>query len=633
MALTPTERKRVEGAVETLARYNKSPFITDFLKQQPKPRIPGKYDKPELCELIKKVLLGEYDGRKKYVLKLEDLIAHLDRLQETGRQHIFLFSLPEKGRDEVLARLRDPEEVKALLRDEKAVYGAGRVVWESKGGPRLALARHDPPDGNEPPRSLLLKWVETRTFWAPQKPAGSAESEEASEEEELLDADEMEQVAEAAGTETGGEGREVQLRTGRDQKAQFWERREERAVSFFVINLDDGGCELRIQIARGQARATRQKLLATYRTLIADLFGFEPVGPTVLAPAIRQALIAREVPIVRCETILPTGGRFSGAKGELPPVDIRKLQAGLAIRFDWPQPGDGIGRVELDGSLDDVATLRPFLPEQHRLMLERVRRWREEGLALFSAPGTGAVITTAATDGGPQEGGESQPPSLPPPAPPPPLATILKVAIVGGVRPDPPAVQPGIDRATREYVRTHPAETVGAAPASGEAEGGTTSPVPPSVTADERMLERFLDYIKEVAQSEQATYQRELELVRGDEWWILRLFIISAVLALTITATGAGLIFFVVDAKLTVGTITALLGVLTGRGTVLIRSYAKNLKTKREMIQDQQRDSRRTLLMIQTALSIPDPQERTRAMANVAVSLLARVAGVAPTDA
>src|SRR3954470_7258301 len=90
MALDATERKAVDDAVEALARYNKFPFVTDFLKQQAVPRIsPTKYEKDELRILIKQVLLGEYQGKKKYVLKLPDLITHLDRLQETGRQHVY----------------------------------------------------------------------------------------------------------------------------------------------------------------------------------------------------------------------------------------------------------------------------------------------------------------------------------------------------------------------------------------------------------------------------------------------------------------------------------------------------------------------------------------------------------------
>src|ERR1700739_2767106 len=98
MAPNVTEQKRIDDAVDMLFRYNKVPFITDFLKRQPKPQIPtGKYEKDELRDLVKKTLLGISTGKKKkYVLRLDELISYLDLLQETGRQHVYLFRLPEE---------------------------------------------------------------------------------------------------------------------------------------------------------------------------------------------------------------------------------------------------------------------------------------------------------------------------------------------------------------------------------------------------------------------------------------------------------------------------------------------------------------------------------------------------------
>ena len=261
MALTATERKRVEDAVETLSRYNKSPFISNFLKDQPKPKIPvAKYDKDELCDIIKQVLLGEYRGKKKYSLKLEDLITYLDRLQETGRQHLFLFSLPEEELESLLTRLRKETEVKTLLNCSDGLYGHGQLVWETSDGPRLSQVRHDPPCTTQP-RSLVLKWVETRVFWSPQKATGSHDYEN---QDELLEDIET--------TETEAD---------ENQRIQVRIKREERAVTFFVIDLENGDCELRIQAIHGRARMARQNQVNTYRTLIKALFGFELVGPSV----------------------------------------------------------------------------------------------------------------------------------------------------------------------------------------------------------------------------------------------------------------------------------------------------------------------------------------------------------------
>jgi hypothetical protein len=618
MALTVIERRRVEEAVKTLAHYNKSPFITDFLKQQPKPRIsPSKYEKAELCDLIKQVLLGEYRGRKKYVLRLDELITHLDRLQETGRQHIYLFRLPEERRDKLLASLRDLNEVKALLGGEEDSYKGGRLIWEARDGPQLALVRHDPASNSAQLGSLLLKWVETRTFWAPQEqPAGPSEFGEPSEEDE-----DLQEAGETEEAEAEGESQKEQIRPGRDLVL-----REERATSFFVINLDNGDCELRIQALHGRARLARQQQLATYRILVANLFGFDPVGPTVLAPAIRRALIAPEVPIISCVAILPDGGRFIGGKGDFPPVDVRKLQAGVAIRFIWPQPSGGIIRVELDGRLDEILTLRPLLPDQHRLLLEQVRLWRQEGLALFTLPKEPKSVKSAFQLG--EEATETDTSLLSGKKS---IIEILRVALVSRVPPEPLA-EPGIDRATREYARTHTVEgqnSTGTTP-DNEAKSAGATPLPTtSAAADEWPIKQFLGYIRDVAQNEHMTFEREIKLVRNEEKRASLLYIIAATLALTTFTIGAVLVLFF-PAKL-IGTITSLLGLLTGHGTVLIRSYAKSLEKKRNLIQEQQRDSQQTLMAIQTALSIPDQKVRSRAMTKVASSLLGRVTGLAPS--
>lgn len=584
MTVEATERKRVEEAVETLSRYNKAPFITDFLKQQPAPRIPvGKYEKDELCSLIQDILLGEYHGKKKYVLSLENLVDYLDALQETGRQHVYFFHIPEVDGD-AFSRLRSVAHVQALAASNGCVYGEGRLVWEARSGPVLVHLRHYGGDADRP-RRLMLKWIETREYWAPQKHSESTDEHDENAED----------VEHSVETPEGlPENQRVQVRV----------RREERAVSFLIINLDSRECELRIQAVHGQARATREEQQRTYRTLTASLLGIELVGPTVLAPAIRRALVTREMPIVRCAAILPDGGRFIGGKGEFPPVDIRALQAGVTIRFEWHQPAGGVGRVELDGRLDEILILRPLPPASHRVLMDQVRRWRHEGLTdLVGEQPTFSEVEDEASGDDKSTATEA-------------LVSALLAALRRTV-PVPAVTQPGIDRAIREYARTHAVDEQSPSSAPQAAGGGA-----PAISGDARALEQFLAYIREVAQNERSTFQREIRLVRKEEAWTFRLLIIAAALALLIVASGAVLLF---AAKLAIGTVTSLLGALTGGGTVLIRSHAKNLKTKREAIQDQQRDSQQTLLAIQTALSIPNMAERSSAMNSVAASLLNRL--------
>jgi hypothetical protein len=616
MALTATERKRVEAAVDTLFRYNRNPFITDFIRQQPKPRIPlAKYDRYDLFELIKKILLGEYHGRKRFSLNLEELIAYLDELQETGRQHLYWFRLPEEETEQVLARLRDPDQVRTLPAVHDKFHPNGQLIWETGDAPELSRVWHQPPEPDTEPQFLILKWVETRSFWTVQKTQNTSSSEEPEDELEAEEAVEAEEEAET---------RKVQVKV----------RREERAITFFIVDLTSGDCELRIQAIRGHSRMARQTHLNAYRTLVASVLRFEPVGPVVLAPAIRRALIAHEVPIVSCSAILPDGGRFIGGKGELPPVDVRKLKAGVTIRFDWPQPNGGIGRVELDGRLDEVFNVRPLVPKQHRAMLDVLRRWRREGLAVLTSPEDLKLSQRQADVEAeqPTEGTQLSGPATPAKPTRPSLSTVLKVAVVGGARPSPPSVEPGIERATREYVQTHELATpITASSEEKQLADQNTALAPELLVNDARPLEQFLDYIREVAQRENSSYQAEIELVRKEEKWNFRLSIISAVLALIIFATGASLVLFV-PAKITITGITALLGVLTGRGTVLIRSYAKSLRTKRELIQNQQTDSRQTLLAIQTALSIPERDKRSRAMTEVTSSLISRITAIPKSE-
>ena len=615
MALTATERKRVDDAVETLARYNKNPVISNFLKEQPKPKIPvAKYDKDELCDIIKQVLLGEYRGKKKYSLKLEDLTTYLDRLQETGRQHLYLFSLPEGERETLLARLRNEDDVKDLLSYDDGLYGYGQLVWETSEGPQLAQVRHEKL-GSTQAESLILKWVETRVFWAPQQENRLPDSENPDELPEDID-----------GTETEAD---------ENQRIQVRIKRDERATTFFVVNLENGDCELRIQAIHGRARMARQTQVNTYRTLIKALCKTELVGPIVLAPAVRRALTSHELPIVSCSAILPDGGRFIGGRGELPPVDVNRLQAGVSIGFEWPQIGAGISRIELDGRLDEIMILRPLLPEQHGLVVKQVRRWRREALAVIKL----AAEREATPEPAGLEELVEEDATIGIKTPISPVTrddwiSIIKTALRdrSGRESTPPPVESGIDRAIREYVRTHPVEETTTTIPEGqqtESDSQSLSFVP---LVDSRPLEQFLDYIKEVANSERLSFQREIKLIRSEELWYFRLFLVAAVLALSIVAVGAFSVIFIPE-KLTIGTITGLLGALTGRGTVLIRSYAKSLRTRRELIQDQQRDSRQTLLAIQTALSISDPAERSISMTNAASVLLGRVAGSVPQSA
>jgi hypothetical protein len=585
MTVGIVEQSRIDETLKTFHRYIVDPFVTDFLREEAKKvaaqratlevKPKGKkaqrasepehipittYKKPQLFKVMRNVLLGKRLGERRYVLHLDALVAYVDRLQETGRQHIYLFQLQDAG---LLARLNDAEEVRKLFGAD--VYGDGKLVWDAKKGPELVRVWQQ---GTR----LFLKWIETRQYWSKEDPNAATAGDD--DEERWLDAIMEEEKAEEE------EEQAIELQEG-DKQVTTRFLREERATSYFVVDLGDGHCELRIQLIRGRARDARQKQFATYRTAAERLLGVTLVGPTVLAPAIRRALIERKIDIVHCWAILPGGGKFDGKKGEFPPVDIRKLQAGVQIKFDWDPPEGGKIRVELDGRLDEILTSKPLVPEEHRNLLTQIERWREEGLDVFTH-----VDETPAT-----------------PEPPKDWVEILKLALDSKKRPVGPAIQPGLDGAIGDYVRTHEA-----APASTQ----------------------FLTYIEEVAKRERLNYKREIEPVRVEEKWTFWLSVVAMILALLLFTAGTVLVFF---AKFAIGTITALLGVLTGRGTWLIRSYMKHLRAKREFIQRQQRDSGETLLAIQTALAITDDDLRSRAMSEVTLTLIRRVTGGITTPA
>jgi TRADD-N domain-containing protein len=613
MSNTSDERKRVSEAVAVLARYNKVPFITEFLKRQPHPRITAaKYEKDELCSLIHDVLVGDYHGKKKYVLDIIDLLNHLDQLQETGRQHLYLFRWAESEVEAVLSRARDRTDLLKVLGDEKDLFG-GRVVWEARSGPALAHVRYESPTESTPHGALLLKWIETREYWAPRK---NADASRKGDDLSMAESDDIEhEVFDAKPSDSALMG------TDTTERIQVRTRREERAASYCVINLETGDLQLRIQAVHGRSRAVRQEQLFTYRNLISTLFGAELVGPTVLAPAIRRVLVSKEVPIVHCSAILPDGGRFVGGKNELPPVDVSKLQAGVTIRFDWPQPSGGIGRIELDGRLDEILILRPLLPDQHRLLVDRVLQWRRESIEASTSNDLSTVKDTSEVGRTVSSAGQEEETRAVTRSD---LVAILKSAFATTATRElasPPRT--AIDQAIREYMTTHTVEE------TSEDRDIAVDLRSAAAAGDPRPLEQFLAYIQEVAKTERRNYEREVTIVRREEQWTSRLFLTAAVCALAIVVGGVILFF---AEKVAIGTVTSAVGALTGGGTVLLRAHAKSLRVKRESFQSHQKESQETLLAIQTALSIPDLDERSKAMSAVASSLLGRVSTPAPRN-
>jgi hypothetical protein len=201
------------------------------------------------------------------------------------------------------------------------------------------------------------------------------------------------------------------------------------------------------------------------------------------------------------------------------------------------------------------------MPEEYSLVMQRTRRWRRDGIA---------VETVAQTN-------QEKP-------------------------------EPGIDRAIREYVETHP-----------------------GVIAEDdlRIREQFVDHIREVAQTERQEYQREIALVQVDEHRASGFFLSAIALALVLFSVGAFLLLFL-PKMVTIGTISALLSLLSGGATALLRWHIGGLKTKRAAIEERQRDSRDTALLIQAAMSHADQKKRSSEISRVTQLLMARVTRPTP---
>ncbi|HKS24425.1 MAG TPA: hypothetical protein VJZ76_16615 [Thermoanaerobaculia bacterium] len=173
---------------------------------------------------------GETVRDERYVLSFDALIDYLDALQETGRQHLYIFRIPD-GQREVLA---DPQKVKELLKGDDAIYAGGLRIFETaKGQPELVLVKYEPA---EAPRYLILKWIETRG-----EPADGDD-----EQEEIEDAEEQEATAP-----------------------------EER---------------LDLQTRAMKARNAEQ---IRFRGIVEKRLGFPLAGPLPLAPAIRSIILTR----------------------------------------------------------------------------------------------------------------------------------------------------------------------------------------------------------------------------------------------------------------------------------------------------------------------------------------------------
>lgn len=554
MTLSKPHRKQVAEAVDALFGYHLEPFVRDFVRRHPAadadapappPRIAASLSERLLRQEIEAALNGEHPTVR---LELGELRTYLDELQESGHQHVYLFELPEP-------RCRDLDGF-----DPDGFRAGSTAAWiaEAQDGPVPASVRFDP--GGE----LVLGWVETRPY-------------------------------------VQFMGFEVDPETGIQTAKKV--PREERAVSYFHLDLTSGEAELKIQKLQTGAVDARHQELVKYRALVTEVTGCEELFQLPLAPAIRRAMAERVSGLNRVTVVLPDGGRWTGGRSDRCPVDPSEVRAAVSLKYTLPATSV---RIELDGRLDEVQVPNPCTPEQLRSILCQIRDWYHDAVNEVPLPepprGEGGAVAV------PVRGPEEASPAGPDERLLERMLRLLRQAITDQGR------RAADDRygtleAVREYLAAHPSD----------GDAGDTAEAWTSKAA----CAQFLRHIERVASREQLLYESEIRLLHRDERLLFRLFLVAAIAALAFVLAGGALALALPD-WVELGTLTAVVGLISGGGSVLIRRGIQRVDDRLDRLRARQDQSRKALDAIQGALAISDPAEQSEAMQRVATMLCER---------
>lgn len=260
IASIPIESEWIDEAAEELHGYKDDPVIQTFLRRHGFRPSHFSTVKDEI-EHVKSCIRS-----LEHPLRLDDLVSYLDEIKLHGRQFIFCWRL-EEGEEGYLAQLR----------------GAGgperdRLVWRSD-IPELARVRRPGPD--DPPH-LILKWVATRSYY-------------------VLESDPDNPTA-----------------------APVPVPRHQRAVTYFILDLSTGDCELRIQSLpnEGETLPTQRQELERYRAEVERYVDLDRFSPVRIEPVAKSWLT--ESPLLRLTepdlqvrgwTVVRPDGRFLTAGG------------------------------------------------------------------------------------------------------------------------------------------------------------------------------------------------------------------------------------------------------------------------------------------------------------------------------
>lgn len=247
----------VEAILE-LSPYIK-PFTVKFMRRH---KLPVLRKKRDMLNLIQNEIIGPKER-----LHFEDLVEYLDELRLWGRQCVVLYTL-KNDEEEYLEKLRNPNLVEKSLGKRKNRFNKNICRWKSN-KPFLSKVEHNF-DEKKKRGELSFKWVQTREF------------------EKLIG------------------------RTFRTFK--------ERAVNFFIINLEDGSAQLRIQSLPDLSLTTLGEELQTYTKEIEKLLKFKHFTPVSLKPVMKEFLCKKVLPI----TFWSVRTRTGRAQGDKDPSFVRR---------------------------------------------------------------------------------------------------------------------------------------------------------------------------------------------------------------------------------------------------------------------------------------------------------------------
>ncbi len=298
--------------------------LSDILKNYPKEfheillkKMPGFSVKDDdETALVLGNILGKSESADKF---LEIFDEHKDK----GIVHIFFYRLDDK---EYLERLRDERNLKKILPETaRNLINKKILIWDSP-APTLVNIRHSFQNGHG---ELAFKWVESR-MWDERESKGTIDS------------------------------------------PPYYDRRKERSVNYFIIDLNEGIAQMRIQLIKPNALQSLKGEYDIFLEEIEKLLDFKKFRRIALESVAKSFLFDETITQKTWELWLPEGGCFTakdkpakyikfGFKLKLITFFVRKLN------FDYKPKkriwGPPVVRLKLDGE-KDILTINNYCDQE-----------------------------------------------------------------------------------------------------------------------------------------------------------------------------------------------------------------------------------------------------------------------------